>query len=93
MTVHIERILKVEIPEDQDFGAPFFDDGPGYKVVRVARKSGLMGRLPGRLGEKELTRIGGLERLSLAKAREIAQKQAESYGGNWIVRESEREFP
>ena len=93
MTVRIERVLKIDVDPEEDFGAPFFDNGPGYKAVQVGKKPGFLGRLPGRFGEQELTLVGGSGRMSLARATEIANRQAERYGGNWVVREAERVFP
>ena len=57
-------------------------------MVRVERKPGWRGKLPGRLGERVLTHVGD-SGLSLALARQLAQEQADENGGKWVVRESE----
>ena len=91
MTVEVRRFLTVDVPKEEDFGAPHFDNGPGYDVVQVDRFPGLRGKLPGKLGERVILKVGE-SGLSLADAEALAQDQAEKYGGRWVVKESERIF-
>lgn len=88
MSVRVERVLRVGVPEEQDYGAPFFDNGPGYQVVQVRRRSGLLGKLPGTLKEQVVSRVGE-DGMLLAEAKKLAQELDQKYsGGSWVVKES-----
>ncbi len=83
--IRIIRELVVPVDPEEDFGAPWYGEYGGYKVVDVRRHQGVRGRLPFGLGQYEGASYG-MGGMSLAEAIRTAEQCADDALGTMTVR-------